>query len=72
MKKPKPGYYWARIRDYVYPTVVEFCDESGDEWFSIMNVDAAIDLAEADEFMELLNPIEQPSFETSLEEEKGN
>lgn len=60
MKKPKLGYYWARIRDYPDPTVVEFCDEGGDEWFSIMNVDAVIDLTDADKFIELLNPIEAP------------
>lgn len=67
MTELKPGFYWAKMkRPHRWPsvggdpTVVRFCDEGGDRWFEIMNVDAAIDLKDADDELTLLGSIDSP------------
>jgi hypothetical protein len=60
MRKPKPGFYWAKLKDQCDPLVVEFCDEGGDQWFTIAFQDWVIDLTEADGVLTLLASIPPP------------
>jgi hypothetical protein len=67
MEKPRVGFYWAKMkRPHRWPsvgrepTVVEFCDEGGDRWFRVMNIDGGIDLERADDDLIILAAIAPP------------